>query len=112
MLQSDSHEFDTELKDHQVIDDHGDKVGKITDVLFDDEGNPAWVVVNPGFFAGAHFVPLAPAYKSDDGALVVPYDKSMVKGSPRVTKDHVLTHKFEEDLKRYYALDTPETASH
>lgn len=108
-MNSDSNNLGSDLRDHEVVDDHGDKVGKIVDVLFDDAGNPAWAVVNPGFLAGQHFVPLAPAYKSEDGALVVPYDKSMVKGSPRVTKDHVLTHHFEEDLKRYYALDTPGT---
>ncbi len=55
---------------HQVVDERGERVGQITDVLYDDpnadvigdpsiSSQPTWVVVDPGLLRAAHYVPVA-----------------------------------------------------
>jgi sporulation protein YlmC with PRC-barrel domain len=45
---------------HQIIDTAGDKVGKVSQVYFDEQsGQPEWLAVNTGMFSSkASFVPL------------------------------------------------------
>lgn len=86
-----------------VIDEQGTKIGTVTDVLPDDEtGEPAWVVVSIGVLRSEHFVPLGAAYQSEQGRLVLPFDRDMVKHSPRAKRDHVLERATAEELRRYY----------
>jgi sporulation protein YlmC with PRC-barrel domain len=94
-----------DYKGHAVIDEHGMKVGKITDVLYDDKTlPPRWIIVNLGVFAAQHYVPLNDAYQSEDGRLVIPFDKKTVKSAPRAGKDHILTRAVEEQLLQHYQL--------
>ena len=37
----------TNLTGHAVLDDHHNKVGTVSDVLYDDRGEPRWAVVDP-----------------------------------------------------------------
>jgi len=88
---------------HDLVDDHGDKIGTITDVVPDDTtGEPAWVVVSLGLLHAEHFVPLEAAYQAGDGRLVLPFTKDYVKHSPRATRDHILERDTAMDLRRYY----------
>src|SRR5688500_13228006 len=68
-----------------VVDNDGDKIGKVGQVFLDDQtGNPEWVTVHTGLFGtGESFVPLNQASIRGD-QIVVPYDKAKVKGAPRV----------------------------
>ena len=94
-----------DYKGHSVIDEHGIKVGKITDVLYDDKTlTPRWMIVDLGVFAAQHYVPLNDAYQSEDGRLVIPFDKKTVKNAPRAGKDHILTRAVEEQLLQHYQL--------
>jgi hypothetical protein len=86
-----------------VIDERGTKIGTVTDVLPDDEtGEPAWVVVSMGLLRSEHFVPLSAAYQSEQGRLVLPFDREMVKHSPKAKRDHVLERGTATELRRYY----------
>ncbi len=86
-----------------VIDERGAKIGIVTDVLPDDEtGEPAWVVVSMGLLRSEHFVPLTSAYESEQGRLVLPFDREMVKHSPKAQRDHVLERSTATELRRYY----------
>jgi sporulation protein YlmC with PRC-barrel domain len=90
---------------HEAIDQRGEKVGTVTDVLSDDEtGEPAWAVVSTGLLHTEHYVPMIDAYESDQGRLVLAFDKDMVKGSPKAHREHVLVRADEEELRRYYGL--------
>ena len=92
----------TELLDREVINESGEKLGRVTDVLFSNDGqSPRWAVVSPGLLGSAHYVPLANAYTSSEGRVVVPYDKSTIKHAPKADRDHVLTPDVEEHLVRY-----------
>jgi sporulation protein YlmC with PRC-barrel domain len=93
------------LSDHEVIDEFGEKIGHVSDVVFDEESQqPVWAAVDPGLLRGEHMVPLDGAYVSEEGRLVVPYSKSLIKKSPKVAKDHVLTPELTADLRRHYGI--------
>jgi sporulation protein YlmC with PRC-barrel domain len=91
------------LTGRTVLDSRAEKVGKVTDVLF-DEGHPDWAVVKTGPLSGEHFVPLEYTYVDEDGRLVVPLDKSEIKRAPRVGRDHVITSQARNELRDYYGL--------
>ncbi len=90
-----------------VVGTDGDKIGKVGQVFLDDAtGNPEWVTVSTGLFGTAEsFIPLTQASVRGD-EIVVPYDKSTVKGAPRVedANGH-LSESEEAELYRYYGLD-------
>jgi uncharacterized protein (TIGR02271 family) len=90
-----------------VVDNDGDKIGKVSQVFLDDQtGNPEWVTVTTGLFGTAEsFIPLNQATIRGD-EIVVPYDKSTVKGAPRVEDSNGhLSESEEAELYRYYGLD-------
>ncbi len=90
---------------HEVIDDHADHVGTVTDVVYSNEGQPQWVVVNPGLLRASHYVPVAGSYLTEGGAMTIPFTKSQVKAAPKASHDHVLTHDVERMLVQHYELN-------
>jgi len=89
----------------EAIDQRGGKIGKVTDILSDDlTGRPAWVVVNTGLVRAEHYVPLVDSYETDEGRIVLAFDKNTVKNSPKAGREHVLMRSTEEELRRYYGL--------
>jgi len=89
----------------EAIDQRGGKIGKVTDILSDEQtGQPAWAIVNTGLVRAEHYVPLVDAYETDEGRIVLAFDKSTVKQSPRAGREHVLLRSTEEELRRYYGL--------
>lgn len=95
----------TELLDRDVFAENGEKLGRVTDVLFATDGESArWAVISPGLLASERYVPLVAAYTSTDGRVIVPYDRSIVKHAPKADRDHVITADLEEHLVRYYDI--------
>lgn len=93
----------TGLSHREVVDERHAKVGKVTDVIYDDVANePRWVAIKTGLVGGERLTPLAGAYLADDGALVLPFERNTVKHAPKAPSDHVLTREVEEELDRYY----------
>jgi uncharacterized protein (TIGR02271 family) len=93
---------------HEVVDQTGDKVGKVSTVFLDDEtGRPEWLAVSTGLFAKrSSFVPLDGATVRGE-RLVVGWDKATVKDAPQVDDDgdgH-LTPAEEQELYRYYGRE-------
>ena len=95
------------LSGHNVIDNSGQKVGRVADVLFDHTTNaPQWVLVDLSRLPRRQTaVPLSEAYRSADGDLVVNYPKNDVKQAPRLTSGTVLTNVEERHLRQHYGLD-------
>ena len=92
-------------RENEVIDDHGERVGKVIDVLFDDRVmTPKWAVVHVGLFSADHFVPLDGAYRTQDGKLVIPYHRDFVRHSPKATPDHIMSTGLEDHVKRHYGM--------
>src|SRR4051794_16332170 len=78
------------LTGHDVLDDHHQKVGTVSDVLYDERGEPRWAIVNPGPLRAEHYVPIKGSYMTHDGDVVVPYAKDQVKSAAKANRDHVL----------------------
>ncbi|GLU49242.1 PRC and DUF2382 domain-containing protein [Nocardiopsis ansamitocini] len=94
-----------ELIDHRLLDREGSNVGKIGQVYFDDQTQtPRWVTVHTGFF-GMHesFVPLEGAQAAGED-LMVPFDKDLIKDSPRFEAGRHLSRDEEAELYRHYGV--------
>ncbi|MCB1002211.1 MAG: PRC-barrel domain-containing protein [Acidimicrobiales bacterium] len=85
---------------HQVIDEHGEPVGTVSDVFYDDETStePTWLVVDPGVFRKERLVPIAGSYETDEGKIVVPFDRKWIKQAPVVD-----AHHYPDDAARQHA---------
>lgn len=91
--------------DAEVVDEHGEHIGSITDVIYDDlSDSPQWLTVHLGLLSSLHYVPVANSYKAENGGIVVPYDKTFVKHAPKANKDHVLTSAMKAELNTYYGI--------
>ncbi len=94
--------------DHPVVDQAGDKVGKVSQIYVDDQtGQPEWLAINTGMFKSrSSFVPIQGA-QADGDQLVIAYDKAKVKDAPQVEddKDGYLRPDEEEELYRYYGRE-------
>lgn len=93
------------LYDGDVLSASGDKVGSVGQFYVDDQtGEPTFVTANAGLFGtSSSFVPLRGA-RADQGNVVVAFDRTTVKDSPRVEDDGSLTPAEEDRLYAYYGL--------
>lgn len=94
-----------DLQRSTVIDQDGDKVGKVGQVYLDDAtGQPNWVTVNTGLFGGSEtFIPLDEATQDGDD-LRVPYTKAFIKDAPNLDADSHVDESQEDEFYRYYGL--------
>lgn len=100
--------------DHEVLDEHGDKIGTVTDVLYDDPpagavgtadiATPSWLVVDPGFMRASHYVPVAGSYRTETGAVIVPWDKDWIRHGVKAKGEHVLTREERALLEQHFAI--------
>lgn len=90
-----------------VLDQNGDKVGKVEQVFVGDDSNqPEWVTAKTGLFGHSEtYIPLREAIV-DGNDVCVPYDKHRIKDAPRTdnTEGHLQPEQ-EDELYRYYGLD-------
>ena len=91
---------------HPVRDPNGNEVGTITDVVYEQGSlRPRWGVVSPGKLKAPHYVPLMPpSYLSENGAVIVPYDKRLIMQAPKARGQHVLTPNLEHELELHYSV--------
>lgn len=90
---------------HQVVDPDGNTLGEVSDVIYDDVTNePTWMVVNPGLIQAEHYAPIEGSYTTDDGRVVVPFDKSWLKKAPKATGNHVLDSSTIRELEHHYEI--------
>lgn len=94
-----------------VVDQDGDKIGGVGQVYLDDaSGAPAWVTVKTGLFGTSEtFVPLGSA-ELENGQIRVPYEKDFVKDAPNMDADGHLDDGQQEELYRYYDLQSGDLA--
>jgi uncharacterized protein YrrD len=102
-----SHVHDTAMTGHPVVDEQGEKIGVIDDVVFDVQSNePRWAFVKRGLLhPRPAVVPLQwGSYRATDGSIVVPFDKQLVVSAPKVAREHVLTSEDERALLAHYGV--------
>ena len=93
-------------RDRDLIDNDGDKIGKIDDIYLDRETDqPEWAVVTTGLFGMKRtFVPLQEATPDQDG-IRVPFEKATVKDAPKIDPDGELSRDEEQDALPHYGRD-------
>ena len=93
-------------RDRDLIDNDGDKIGKIDDIYLDRETDqPEWAVVTTGLFGTKRtFVPLQEATPAEDG-IRVPFEKATVKDAPKIDPDGELSRDEEQTLYQHYGRD-------
>lgn len=91
--------------DGVVIDQDGDKVGKVGQIYLDDtSGEPSWVTASTGFFGTSQsFVPLQGAHVQGSEVRVA-YAKDVIKDAPRVDEDASISPEEERTLFQYYGI--------
>lgn len=94
-----------DLVGHKLLDKEGNNVGKIGQVYRDDQTHqPTWVTVHTGMFGTQEsFVPLAGARITEQD-LRVPFDKNLIKDSPRFEAGRHLSPEEETQLYRHYGV--------
>jgi hypothetical protein len=92
------------LSGHEAYDERHEKIGKVTDVLYDEQGEPRWAVVNPGMLHRERYVPVEGAFMTDAGEVVVAYSKDTVKSARPANRDHILDPVVERALEEHYAV--------
>lgn len=88
----------------KLLDEHGSRIGTISDVVFEEFDDPAWLVVKPGLFRAEHFVPTEGAYRTENGNVVVPYSAEQVRSAPKAKRDHVLAGSDRVRAVEHYGL--------
>lgn len=99
---------------HTVVDERDHVVGTVVDVAYDDGVNaagtpseaPVWLVVDPGKFRADHWVPVIGTYRSASDSIVIPWDRDVVKHSPKASDDHLMTPELAHDLASHYEIAT------
>ena len=108
-----SEELSGLLSDGVVMDESGDKVGKVGQIFLDDEsGNAEWVTTKTGLFGTSEtFIPVRDATSSGSD-IRVPYGKDKIKDAPRMddVEDH-LSPDQEQELYSYYGLASDDTTN-
>lgn len=89
---------------HDVVDSHHRLIGTISDVLYDQQGEAEWAVVDLGLLRSAHYLPVAVGSMSASGEFVVPFDKRMVKDAPKADRRPFIDASIEGQLVRHYEL--------
>lgn len=92
----------THYRGHDVVDPEHRLIGTISDVLYDQRGEAEWAVVDLGLLRSAHYVPVASGYMAETGEFVVPFDKRVVKGAPKVDRAHAIDPTTADLLLRHY----------
>jgi hypothetical protein len=90
---------------HDVVDSTHRLIGTISDVVYDDAGDPQWAVVDLGLLRSSHYLPVSAGYLSESGEFVVPYDKKVVKAAPRADRSHVVDSSVTRAIRLHYELD-------
>src|SRR3954469_1154884 len=96
----------------EVVDQDGDKVGKLDEIYLDREtGKPEWAVVNTGLFGReSSFVPLRDALREGD-MIRVPYESDHIKEAPSVDPDGEISPEEEQRVYAHYGLDYSQAQS-
>lgn len=90
----------------RVTDALGIGVGKLEDIWVEAEtGEPAWLLIREGRFGGSkhRLVPFAGATEGA-GRIWLPYERSVIRSSPLIGSEDVLTAELGEQLRSHYGV--------
>ena len=86
----------------EVIDPDAQKVGTVTDVVYDNRTmEMRWAVIQYGLTHHKTLVPASKLYKTEDGNVATMLHKDFIKNAPRIHGDVPMTTECEQ----YYGAD-------
>ena len=91
---------------YEVYDQSYEKIGKVDDLLVDEQDNPEYIGVKMGFLGTrSTLIPMDIVRVNDERHLVqVAADKDTVKEGPTFDDDREITPEFENEVYSYYGL--------
>lgn len=97
---------------YEVIDSNDEKIGSVNHLWTDNTGQPAFLGVKTGWLFGkTHVVPVHSAEVNDYAQIIrLPFTEEQVKGSASYDPDADLSATDQDEIYRYYNLQT-QTAS-
>jgi sporulation protein YlmC with PRC-barrel domain len=93
------------LRGKPVVDAHGEKIGEVDQVYFDeDTSEPKWVDVKRGVFGADHVLVPVEGATVADVELHVPYDKDHIESAPRAEEVKALSPDSDRKLEQHYGV--------
>jgi len=101
------------LEGYQAYDVYYEKIGKVDDLFVDEEDQPKYVGVKPGFLdTRVSLIPIELVRVNDKRKLVeVEVDKTTIKEGPSFIDDREITLDFERRVLDYYRVETRQTSA-
>jgi uncharacterized protein (TIGR02271 family) len=92
--------------DYEVYDEHGQRIGPISDLFVDDKDEPEYVGVEPDPITDRSVLVPAEVITIDDGLrrMVVSRPMTVVETAPSLGYDEEVTPDFERRVRLHYAL--------
>lgn len=88
---------------NRLEDVYGAGIGRVEDVVIDDQGSPSWLIVREGRFTSHQTaLPFAGAVGSA-GHVWVPVERDLVKSAPPVQAGQSIEGELERRLREHYA---------
>jgi hypothetical protein len=97
--------------DYHVYDRHYERIGKVDDLLVDENDQPEYIGVKMGFFgARSTLIPMEIVRVNDRRELVeVAADRDTIKNGPTFGDAGEITPEFEQQVRGYYGVETMRT---
>src|SRR5215211_6787311 len=92
---------------YEVLDQVGEKIGKVDDLFVDESDQPEYIGVKMGFLGTrSTLIPWEAVSSTDDEgrAITVATDKATAKDGPAFDDDREITPEFENEVYSYYGL--------
>src|SRR5918995_3210880 len=99
---------------YTVVDQSGEKLGKVDDLFVDGNDQPEYIGVKMGFLGTrTTLIPFEMVRVNDERQLIeVAADKETLKNGPTFDDDREITPEFEIEVYSYYGLKRPSTIEH
>jgi uncharacterized protein (TIGR02271 family) len=98
--------IEDQYADYTVYDTDGDKIGKVDDLLVDENDQPEYLGVKMGLLGtSSTLIPWQMVeVREVDSSLIVSADDEHVKNGPTFDDDRDITPEFESEVYSYYGL--------
>ena len=99
---------------YTVVDQSGEKIGKVDDLFLDEDDQPEYFGVKMGFLGtSSTLIPADIATTNNEqGFIEVSQPKSTVKDGPAFDEDREITPEYENEVRSYYGLGSVESSGY
>jgi uncharacterized protein (TIGR02271 family) len=99
---------------YTVVDQSGEKIGKVDDLFLDENDQPEYFGVKMGFLGtSSTLIPADIATTNNEqGFIEVSQPKSTVKDGPAFDDDREITPEYENEVRSYYGLGSIESSGY